>query len=134
VSPRPSRSERSRRPRCRDARFAFASPRAVRRRAFLSRARGRCYRQADSSSGTAAARDREFKKKDGALAVCEKDKRRDWLKKPEGGESRRLEIVRATSTSPSGRKEGEILYGAASSRTSPRAHVPRRAPRTWRLS
>jgi hypothetical protein len=54
----------------------------VRRRAFLSRARGRCYRQADSSSGTAAARDREFKKKDGALAVCEKDKRRDWLKKP----------------------------------------------------
>lgn len=49
VSPRPSRSERSRRPRCRDARFAFASPRAVRRRALISRARGRCYHQADST-------------------------------------------------------------------------------------
>ena len=86
VSPRPSRSERSRRPRCRDARFAFASPRAVRRRALLSRARGRCYHQADSTQRPPQPRAIEhqfvlfFFDASSVLAVLEKDKRCDWWK------------------------------------------------------
>ena len=137
VSPRPSRSERSRRPRCRDARFAFASPRAVRRRrAYLSRARTVLSPSRFHAAATAAARDRApfvlfFFDASSVLAVLEKNKRCDWWKI--GG--RRiwlLEISLVLRRRSKWREGGKIRTALPC--TPPRAHVPRRAPRTWRLS